>query len=248
MNFRQRSYEKELLDRHDIPFEAIERNMQELDTINTWLGGHGITIDGLKKLLKNKRQASIAEIGCGGGDNLAVLYDYCLRRKIGIKLTGIDINPHCVSIARKRLPGSEASFILSDFRRVSFGNEKPDIIFSSLFCHHFTDEQLVDMLKWMQSNAGEGFFINDLQRHPFAYHAIRLLTKWFSRSWLVKNDAPLSVLRGFHKKRVGAVIGAGRYKRVFASMEMGLPVAIGDQQGSTCVRTGLITGRPNYVY
>jgi ubiquinone/menaquinone biosynthesis C-methylase UbiE len=200
MNFKQRSYEKEILDRHDIPFEAIDKNMQELETINSWLGGHAITIDGFKKLSKDKRQVSVAEIGCGGGDNLAALCRYCHNKEVGLKMTGIDINPHCVSIARKKLPGKEASFILSDFRRVSFGNEKPDIIFSSLFCHHFTDEQLVDMLRWMQSNAREGFFINDLQRQPFAYHAIRLLTKWFSRSWLVKNDAPLSVLRGFTRK------------------------------------------------
>jgi SAM-dependent methyltransferase len=200
MNFEQRSNEKEMLDRHDIPFEAIERNMQELDTINTWLGGHSITIDGLKKLLKDKRPVSIAEIGCGGGDNLAALCQYCRNSHVVVKLTGIDINPHCVSIARKKLPGPEASFILSDFRRVSFGNDRPDIIFSSLFCHHFTDEQLVDMLTWMQSNARHGFFINDLQRHPVAWYSIRLLTRCFSRSWLVKNDAPLSVLRGFTRK------------------------------------------------
>ena len=197
MNFLQRSYEKEMLDRHDIPFDAIAKNMQELDTINTWLGGHAISVGGLKKFLKDKRQVSIAEIGCGGGDNLLALCRYCRSRHIGVKLTGIDSNPHCVSIAREKIPRQDASFILSDYRRVVFGNEKPDIIFSSLFCHHFTDEQLVDMLKWMQANSGAGFFINDLQRHPFAYHAIRLLTKWFSRSSLVKHDAPLSVLRGF---------------------------------------------------
>jgi 2-polyprenyl-3-methyl-5-hydroxy-6-metoxy-1,4-benzoquinol methylase len=200
MNFLQRSYEKELLDRHDIPYDAIERNMQELDTINTWLGGHAISVDGLKQLLKDRRQATIAETGCGGGDNLLAISRYCRRRRIGMKFIGIDINPHCISIARKKLPGPDAAFILSDYRRVPFGNVKPDIIFSSLFCHHFTDEQLVDMLKWMRDNASVGFFINDLQRHPFAYHSIRLLTKWFSRSWLVQHDAPLSVLRGFTRE------------------------------------------------
>lgn len=197
MNLLHRSYEKELLDRDDIPFDAIEKNMQELDTINSWLGGHAITVNGLQQLLKGKQQISIAEIGCGGGDNLLALCRYCRSRQIGVKFTGIDINAHCISIARRRLPGPDASFILADYRNVVFGNDKPDIIFSSLFCHHFTDDQLVSMLQWMQSNSNCGFFINDLQRHPFAYHSIRLLTKWFSRSWLVKNDAPLSVLRGF---------------------------------------------------
>ena len=39
--------------------------------------------------------------------------------------------------------------------------------------------------------------INDLERNAFAHYAIKLLTRLFSKSYLVKNDAPLSVLRGF---------------------------------------------------
>ena len=48
-SFTQRSYEPELLDNPDVPFIDIRRNMQELDTINTLLGGHAITINGVKK-------------------------------------------------------------------------------------------------------------------------------------------------------------------------------------------------------
>src|SRR5882724_1967779 len=206
MDLSRRSDQKELLDRDDIPFDAIERNMQELNTINTWLGGHAITVGGLKQLLKSKgqvggardkKQVSICEIGSGGGDNLVALSRYCRSKGIGVRLTGIDINLHCVAVARNKIKDQNARFLQSDYRSVVFEDEKPDIIFSSLFCHHFTDDELVFMLGWMQSNAGSGFFINDLQRNFFAYHAIRLLTRWFSRSWLVKNDAPISVLRGF---------------------------------------------------
>jgi hypothetical protein len=89
---------------------------------------------------------------------------------------------------------------VSDYRLVDFAAEKPGIIFSALFCHHFTDEELVIMLKWLRSNSTVGFFINDLHRHPLAYYSIKILTRLFSRSYLVKNDAPLSVLRGFTKK------------------------------------------------
>jgi hypothetical protein len=51
-----------------------------------------------------------------------------------------------------------------------------------------------------------GFFINDLQRNAFAYHAIRAITRLFSQSYLVKNDAPLSVARGFHKDEWTAIL------------------------------------------
>ena len=43
MNLQKRSYKKELLDSDDIPFQDIKRNMQELNFINTWLGGHDVT-------------------------------------------------------------------------------------------------------------------------------------------------------------------------------------------------------------
>ncbi|HEY4063452.1 MAG TPA: methyltransferase domain-containing protein [Puia sp.] len=199
VDFSRRSYEKELLDGDDIPFADIERNMRELDVINTWLGGHRISIKGLKGLLKNKQHVTICEIGCGGGDNLRVLSRYCRRHRVEVQVTGIDYNAHCIRVAGERWKEGNAVWVQSDYREVAFGNGKPDIIFSSLFCHHFTEEELVEQLRWMEENARVGWFINDLQRHPVAWYAIRRLTRWWSRSYLVKNDAPLSVLRGFSR-------------------------------------------------
>lgn len=196
----KRSHEKELLDGEGLPFEAIERNMLELDFINTWLGGHAISIRGLAALADGRSRIHICEIGCGGGDNLRVLDRWCRRRGIETRITGIDSNEHCIEVARQRWKGSNANWVHSDYRAVSFGGERPDIVFSSLFCHHFTDAELVPQLRWMEGQARVGWFINDLHRHRVAYHTIRLLTRWFSSSYLVKNDAPLSVLRGFSRR------------------------------------------------
>jgi 2-polyprenyl-3-methyl-5-hydroxy-6-metoxy-1,4-benzoquinol methylase len=194
MSFQQRSYEKELLDGSGIPFEEIRLNMQELNTINHLLGGHSITLKGIRKLVQGNKTLTVCEIGCGGGDNLAVIYKWAVREGIDIKCIGIDINSECTKFARLQFPNGE--FITGDYRQIRL-KEIPDIIFSSLFCHHFTNEELIDQLAWMNSNSGIGFFINDLHRHWFAYYSIRLLTAIFSRSRLVKNDAPLSVKRGF---------------------------------------------------
>jgi len=56
------------------------------------------------------------------------------------------------------------------------------------------------MLQWMKQNSRIGFFINDLHRHWLAYFLIKYITKFFSKSYLVKNDAALSVARSFRKK------------------------------------------------
>lgn len=202
-SFKKRSYQKELLDRDDIPFRDIERNMKELDFINRHLGGHDITLDGVVALIKDNaifnKQLAIVEIGCGGGDNLRAIKQWAAYIKLPVKLCGIDINEECIAYASEQKGNESIQFIWSDYRRVK-PDHKPDIIFSSLFCHHFTDEELVAQLQWMEKNSEIGFFINDLHRHPLAYFSIKILAAVFSRSYLVKNDAPLSVKRGFTKK------------------------------------------------
>ena len=213
MSFKYRSYQKELLDSEDIPFEDIKLNMQELDFINNHLGGHKITLKGLR-FLANNPQLDIVEIGCGGGDNLRIIQNWCNEKDIEVKITGVDINNECIQFAKERSFNKGINFIRSDYRLMHF-ETSPDIIFSSLFCHHFSDEELIEMMQWMARNSRLGFFINDLHRHPLAYYSIKILTRFFSRSYMVKHDAPLSVKRGMQKKEWVEILssaGIRKYK------------------------------------
>jgi len=200
INLRQRSYQKELMDENDIPFEAMAQTLKELNIVNTRLGGHAITISGVRQLIKDKEKVSICEIGCGGGDNLFAIYKYCLKKNIPVTFIGIDINPECIAFAKQQYTQLPCQWICSDYAPINFENDPPDIIFSSLFCHHFTNEELVYMLEWQQRSSRKGFFINDLHRHWLAYYLIKYITKFFSKSYLVKNDACLSVARSFTKE------------------------------------------------
>jgi len=198
-----RSNQKEILDEDNIPFEDIRQNMRELNSINTILGGHRITLTGMRFFANEHvgvSPISICEIGCGGGDNLYAVFQSCQNKRIALSLLGIDIKKECIDFAQKQYPNMPAQWITSDYQLVDLKTNKPEVIFSSLFCHHFTEEQLIAQLQWMKANSRSGFFINDLHRNTFAYYSIKWLTSLFSRSYLVKNDAPLSVARGFTKK------------------------------------------------
>jgi 2-polyprenyl-3-methyl-5-hydroxy-6-metoxy-1,4-benzoquinol methylase len=202
-SFQQRSAKKELLDRNDVPFEDIKQNMRELDFINRHLGGHDITLDGIVAIIQqaptfNKR-LGVVEIGCGGGDNLRAIKQWAAHIKLPVQLLGIDINEECIAYAKAQPQNAGIEFVQCDYKLAALPS-KPDIVFSSLFCHHFTDEELVFQLQWMRENSLLGFFINDLHRHRLAYFSIKVLTQVFSKSYLVKNDAPLSVQRGFKRK------------------------------------------------
>jgi|SRR5579863_620432 len=205
MNFSSRADSPELLDLPGIPATDIQRNLYELSVINRKLGGHAITMEGFNRLAGKQTQINVCEVGCGGGDNLKAIEKNAKKQYPGISFTGIDINGDCINVAENIKWEKPVHFIVSDYKKVHF-ESKPDILFCSLFCHHFKEDELVDMFRWMYGNSVLGFFINDLHRHVFAYYSIRILTSLFSKSYLVKNDAPLSVLRGFTKKELSALL------------------------------------------
>jgi hypothetical protein len=142
----------------------------------------------------------IHEIGSGGGDNLRAISRFLNKISISHILGGVDLKEDCVRFAENfETQNTTINYEIADYQMATFPKGQPHIIFNSLFCHHFKDEDLVKMLQWMHKNSEIGFVIADLHRHPLAYYSIKWLTALFSKSYLVKNDAPLSVLRGFSR-------------------------------------------------
>lgn len=213
----QRSNQLELMDDLSLSGDELRRNLEELETINTWLGGYKVVLDALEKLLAGYSgpPLRLADIGSGGGDTLRHIAKWARRKNIKLQLTGIDANDFMVQYARQRCGGfPEISVEQHDVFSSGFQQKRYDIIVCSLFCHHFTDAQLVQMFGQLHAQAGMAVIINDLHRHWLAYHSIKWLTRLFSGSRLVKHDAPLSVWRAFRRQELQALVqqaGITRY-------------------------------------
>lgn len=194
----KKSYQLELLDQPDLPQNELFQNLKELNIINTFLGGHTITIFGLKTLLSDKsRKYTVADVACGGGDSLKAMAIWARKKGFNVQFIGIDLKLDCILYAQKHCAEfPEITFIHSDYKLV---NQKFDVITCALFCHHLSDIQVVEYLNWCIDKAKIGFVINDLHRNWLVKWSIKIITKLFSKSYLVKNDAPLSVERGFLK-------------------------------------------------
>lgn len=196
--FKHRSDTKELLDGDHIPEADLFLNLKELDTINHLLGGYNITFDALKKLVKPGTPCNLVDIGCGGGDTLKRINTWSRKKGNNIRLFGIDIKDICISYAKQNNRGNGIEFICDDYRHSFQHIPHIDILHACLFCHHLSEEELVGLIRFSVANHTT-LLINDLERNPIAYYAIKWLTRLFSGSYLVRNDAPLSVLRGFKK-------------------------------------------------
>lgn len=200
--FANRSEEKELMDDLECSGEVLGQTLRELKTINRWLGGNHVTTDGLAKIIKlhPKKSYQIADIGCGGGDMIRVMDQWAKSQNLKVEFAGIDANRNIIDLAKVRLNDvANVRWQVQNVFEQEFLQENADIVTCTLFTHHFTDQELKELIQAFREKASLGIVINDLHRHWFAFHSIRILTKLFSKSPMVRNDASLSVLRGFKK-------------------------------------------------
>lgn len=185
----------------DLAFTGDEMRitLKELETINRWLGGNSATISGLNILISgNDTPTTIADIGCGRGDMLKLMAKWAQTKGLKLRLTGIDANRSIIDYAKENtIDYPEITYECLNIFSDDFQNKKYDIISCSLFAHHFTDQELVALLKTLHNQTKLGIVINDLHRHWLAFHFIKYVTAAFSGSRMIKNDAPLSVLRSF---------------------------------------------------
>lgn len=209
--FSKRSYEQELMDLPIDNKQELFLNLKELTNINKLTGGPWVTFRFLKHLLRNEtREIHIADIGFGAGDMLQYILDHRNELNCPVKLTAIDIMPEAFEFATSNYPAlkDEVTFICSDYKTWFDQGNKTDVVIAGLFCHHLNDAQMSEFLKCIKSGTTIGCIINDLHRSPVAYYGIKLLNKLFSKSRFTKNDAPLSVLRGFKRKELETFMAA----------------------------------------
>lgn len=208
-SFAYRSADVEIMDDLNCTGEVVDQTLRELEIINTLLGGNHVTISGVKNLLSAKSitNLTIADLGCGGGDILKLIALWGRKQGFKFRLTGIDANPNIVTFARKNSEGfPEINYEPVNIFSDEFSKKKYDLILATLFMHHFSDDQLVKIFTSLKTQASIGIVINDIHRHWFAFHSIRILTQLFSKSKMVKYDAPLSVLRAFTKSDLQSIL------------------------------------------
>ena len=203
IDLRHRHDAPELMDDLTLASDALRQNLDELESINTWLGGYAPVTHGLGLLRPGwpvGRPLRLADVGCGGGDTLRVIAAWARRHSLAVELTGIDANAFMIDYARRKCAAwPEIDFQQLDIFAEEFQTQTFDVVTCSLFCHHFADDALTGLLRQLVGQARMGVVVNDLHRHSLAYYSIRWLTRLLGGSYLVRHDAPLSVARAFRR-------------------------------------------------
>lgn len=210
-DFSCRSVEEEMMDDFSLGSEVIDPIMDELEVVNKLLGGYQVFFNAFRRM-GIKDEVVISDWGCGGGDSLRIIAKWARKKNIKLQLIGVDATASAIQYARdKSSDFPEISFILADVMSDELISNQFNIVISSLFTHHFSDENWIRLIQKMSDCAADYVVINDLHRHWFAYHSIGVLTSVFSKSKMVKNDSKLSVLRSFKRTELEKLLKKGGY-------------------------------------
>jgi 2-polyprenyl-3-methyl-5-hydroxy-6-metoxy-1,4-benzoquinol methylase len=201
----QRQYTAEIMDDFSIQDERIDIALRELKLVNTFLGGKTTTAEGFRILRKRTnivRTLKVLDVGSGGSDIFG-------NNKENLSVTALDRNPRTCDYIRQHSP---FTVICGDAQRLPFESKSFDVVHASLFLHHFSEKDITILLLSFAEVSKIGIIINDLRRSILALAGIKILTMIFSKSSMVKNDAPLSVLRGFSRNELQNILNDCGFK------------------------------------
>src|SRR6266568_4537363 len=191
----------QLTERMDEPCsrEELRDCLRDIAKLNRWFLAYRPLLAWLDSLElgRNSSPIRVLDVGCGYGDGLRRIERWATGRGIAVELTGLDMNPDAVAIAEEATPAQSCiQWICTNV--FSYRGKKPiDVVVSSLFTHHLSDEDILRFLRWMEERAEMGWFINDLSRNAIPYHLLKAFSKVAGLHPFVQNDGPVSIARSF---------------------------------------------------
>lgn len=205
VNTKYRTEAEEIMDDFSIAGPILNDTLDKLATINKLLGGNAVILEGLKMLLKNQSKTkliTIIDLGCGGGDILRAIAKYGHKEGYNFKLVGVDANKNAADYAENLSRDYDnISFVHADVFSDEFKVLEYDIVLATLFLHHFKEEQLFGLLKYLTKTAKIGIVVSDLHRHRLAYYLFKLISIPVKNK-MINEDGLTSVLRGFKRKEL----------------------------------------------
>ena len=197
----KRSTAREMMDSPDNnPRELLQDDLRNLRIINRYLGNYRVVLGGLARLIEEQKlkQFSLLDVGTGSADIPALIASWARRYHLTARLIGLEPEPVTLQAAANEIRNySEIMLVRGDARTLPLASDSVDFVLSSQMLHHFSEDDIINLLRGWSRVARRAIIVCDLVRHPVAYYGIRLVTKAFTRNIMTRTDGPLSVQRAF---------------------------------------------------
>lgn len=144
-----------------------------------------------------ERSLTVLDLGAGSCDIPLAILHRAGRKALDLRFTCVDRSGPALAMARQQINAAGVSSI--ELVQADIWDYQPaepfDCAVGSLFFHHFSDEQILDLIQRLRGFVRRSLLINDLHRSPGPYLACAALRPFLPA--LIWHDAMVSVKRGF---------------------------------------------------
>lgn len=178
----------------DTPPAEARPSVRDLVRINRYLGGYSSVRRLMRGIAEPPDSFSVLDIGAASGD-----MGLAIRRSFpNARVTSLDYRSD-------HLFDAPAPKVIGDAFALPFAPSSFDFVFTSLFLHHFSDEQVANLLRSFARIARTAVLSIDLARGALAYRFIPA-TRWLFR-WhpITLHDGPISVQASFTRNELLAL-------------------------------------------
>ena len=199
-DLRQRILEPEDIDDPALAKEKLLGALEGLARINFLSASAGSVWRPMLRLARELKldRLRVLDVATGGGDIPLALWRKAKRAGLRLEILGVDISERALGFAQRQCAGcgSDVRFEQRDILRDGLP-EGFDVIVSSLFLHHLTNEQAGQLLTGAAAATKQLVLINDLRRGWYGLTLAYFAGNVLSSSPVVRVDAVRSVRAAF---------------------------------------------------
>jgi len=199
-DLRQRILEPEDIDDPALAKEELFGALEGLTRINFLSASAGSVWGPMLCLARELKldRLRVLDVATGGGDIPLALWQKGKRAGLRLEIVGVDISERALEFAQRNCTecGSDVHFEQRDILRDGLPDGF-DVIVSSLFLHHLTNDQAGELLTAAAVKAKHLVLINDLRRGWYGLTLAYFAGHVLSSSPVVRVDAVRSVRAAF---------------------------------------------------
>jgi ubiquinone/menaquinone biosynthesis C-methylase UbiE len=190
----------EIMDRPGNDPALLRADLHVLENINRFFGGYRATLGYVDLFLQVRPTGPLAilDLATGGADVPRAIIQWARGQGVRVEITAVDRNPEILRIAREacvELP--EIHLVQHDLLALPYPAGSFDFVLCSLALHHFTEADVVAILRRIHDIARVGYVVSDLRRNRVAIWLSKLMARTIIKNPIARFDAPASCERAF---------------------------------------------------